>query len=92
VLLTGVHGEGTTLATDVFAFAYAPFSQLFSRVEAVVHHGGIGTAAQALRAGRPQLAVPYGFDQFDNAERLVRLRVARPREALHRPNRRRGTE
>jgi UDP:flavonoid glycosyltransferase YjiC (YdhE family) len=43
----------------------------------VVHHGGIGTTAQALRAARPQLVVPYFADQPDNAQRLVRLGVAR---------------
>ena len=77
VLLTGVHREGTMLADGVFACPYTPFSHLLSRVEAVVHHGGIGTLAQALSAGRPQLVVPFGFDQYDNAERLVRLGVAR---------------
>ena len=32
---------------------------------------------QALRAGRPQLICPLLGDQFDNAERLVRLGVGR---------------
>src|SRR5215212_3368983 len=40
----------------------APFSKLFPRAAAVVHQGGIGTIAQALRAGRPQLVVPFAFD------------------------------
>ena len=55
---------------------YAPFSALLPRVAALVHHGGIGTCAQALAAGRPQLVMPMGFDQPDNAARLARLRVA----------------
>jgi UDP:flavonoid glycosyltransferase YjiC (YdhE family) len=38
----------------------------------VVHHGGIGTAGRALSAGLPQLIVPSGFDQFDNAARVTR--------------------
>ena len=37
----------------------------------------MGTTAQALRAGVPQLVVPFGFDQPDNAARLERLGVAR---------------
>lgn len=54
---------------------YAPFSQVFPRAAAVVHHGGIGTTAQALAAGVPQLVMPLAFDQPDNAQRLERLGV-----------------
>jgi rhamnosyltransferase subunit B len=53
--------------------AYAPFSALFPLVSAVVHHGGIGTAAQAFAAGVPQLVVPQSFDQPDTAARVRRL-------------------
>jgi rhamnosyltransferase subunit B len=42
-----------------------------------VHSGGIGTLAQALVAGRPQLIVPVAFDQPDNARRTVALGIAR---------------
>jgi rhamnosyltransferase subunit B len=65
------------VANDVFVCDYAPFSELFSRAAAVVHHGGIGTTGQALRAGRPQIIVPFLSDQFDNAARIVRLGVGR---------------
>ena len=56
---------------------YAPFSALLPRVAALIHHGGIGTSAQALAAGKPQLVVPFAHDQFDNAARLRRMGVAR---------------
>jgi rhamnosyltransferase subunit B len=56
---------------------YASFSTLFPQAAAVVHHGGVGTSAQALAAGVPQLVMPMGFDQPDNAARLLRLNVAR---------------
>ena len=56
--------------------SYAPFSRLFRQAAAVVHHGGIGTSAQVLAAGVPQLVMPMGFDQPDNAARLARLNVA----------------
>ncbi|MEP6883373.1 MAG: glycosyltransferase [Gammaproteobacteria bacterium] len=61
---------------QAFVCPYAPHSQLFPRAVAIVHHGGIGTLAQALRAGRPQLIVPYFADQLDNAVRATRLGVA----------------
>ena len=56
---------------------YAPFGSLLPRAAALLHHGGIGTAAQALRAGCPQLVMPMAFDQPDNAVRLARLGVGR---------------
>lgn len=52
---------------------YAPFSTLLPRCAALVHHGGIGTTAQTLRAGIPQLIMPMSHDQFDNAERVKKL-------------------
>jgi rhamnosyltransferase subunit B len=61
------------LPEGVAAFPYAPYSEVFPRCAALVHSGGIGTVAQAMRAGKPSLAVCYGFDQPDNAARLARL-------------------
>ncbi|MCB9136074.1 MAG: glycosyltransferase family 1 protein [Anaerolineales bacterium] len=42
----------------------------------LVNHGGIGTMAQALKAGIPQLIVPFAHDQPDNANRLKALGIA----------------
>ena len=67
----------TYRSSDIYIGAYAPYSLLFPRALALIHHGGIGTLGQALRAGRPQLIVPLLSDQFDNAARAVRLGVAR---------------
>ena len=56
---------------------YAPFSAVLPRCRAVIHHGGIGTTAQALAAGVRQLVMPMAFDQPDNAARLVAMGVSR---------------
>lgn len=40
-----------------------PHSWLFPRMAAIVHHGGAGTTAAALRAGVPSVIVPYFADQ-----------------------------
>jgi rhamnosyltransferase subunit B len=56
---------------------YAPLQRLAGRAAALVHHGGIGTLAQGLRSGVPQIAAPVFYDQFDNAARLERLDVGR---------------
>ncbi len=60
---------------DVLGLGYAPYSQVFPRAAVIVHQGGSGTVGQALRAGRPMLVVPYGWDQPDNAARVERLGV-----------------
>lgn len=66
-----------TLPDGVAAFDYAPFSELFPRAAAIVHHGGIGTTGLAMRAGRPMLVMPCAWDQPDNAERVARLGISR---------------
>ncbi len=53
-----------------------PFSYLFARAALVIHHGGIGTCAQALAAGVPQVISPYTFDQPDNAFLLWELGIS----------------
>jgi UDP:flavonoid glycosyltransferase YjiC (YdhE family) len=65
----------------VLTVEYAPHAALFPRAAAVVHHGGIGTTAAALRAGHPMLVVPHAHDQPDNAFRAERLGVARKLDA-----------
>lgn len=61
------------LPADVIHSPYAPLSALLPRCAALVHHGGIGTVAQALAAGIPQLVVPVAFNHFDEGLRLERL-------------------
>jgi UDP:flavonoid glycosyltransferase YjiC (YdhE family) len=60
-----------------FVAEYAPYSELLSRAAATVHQGGVGTTAQALRAGKPMIVVPWSHDQPDNAMRVAKLGVAR---------------
>lgn len=76
LLTTDVRQIPCDLPPTVHYCAYAPFRLLLPRASALVHHGGIGNSAQALRAALPQLLTPMGFDQFDNAMRLERLGVA----------------
>jgi UDP:flavonoid glycosyltransferase YjiC (YdhE family) len=78
ILLTRHAGQiPKNLPAGVIHIPYAPFSQLLPHVAALVHHGGIGTSAQAMRAGVRQLVIPMAHDQFDNAARLKRLGIAR---------------
>ncbi|MFO1397898.1 MAG: alpha/beta fold hydrolase [Burkholderiales bacterium] len=61
------------LPATIFTAAYAPFSQLLPHARAFVHHGGIGTLAQGLAAGVPQMITAMSLDQPDNAERIAAL-------------------
>jgi UDP:flavonoid glycosyltransferase YjiC (YdhE family) len=67
----------TSLPKGIRHFHYAPLSNVLPYAAALVHHGGIGTTAQALFAGCPQLVMPMTFDQPDNAARIQRLGVGR---------------
>lgn len=50
-----------------------PHDRLFTRVSAVIHHGGAGTVATAARAGVPQIVLPKAADQFLWRSTVVRL-------------------
>lgn len=77
VLLMGNNPTLENLPDNVLVINYAPYSQIFPHACAIVHQGGIGTTAQALRAGRPTLIMPYSHDQPDNAARVQRLGTSR---------------
>jgi len=75
-VLLGAKSHIGMKSAEILALAYAPYSQVFPRAAVIVHQGGSGTTGQALLAGRPQLIVPYGWDQPDNGSRAARLGVA----------------
>lgn len=79
VLLVGTAPENRprNLPAGVAAFEYAPHAELFPRAAAIVHQGGIGTTAQAMRSGRLMIVMPYAHDQPDNAARVARLGISR---------------
>jgi UDP:flavonoid glycosyltransferase YjiC (YdhE family) len=80
VLLTGsdpANQPKKRLPPGIIAIPYAPHAAVFSRASVIVHQGGIGTTAEAMRAGRPMMVVPFSHDQPDQAARLARLGVAR---------------
>jgi len=72
----GVIARGRSTASAIKIFRYLPYSAVFPYASVNVHQAGVGTLAQALAAGKPQLMVPVGFDQPDNALRAMRLGVA----------------
>jgi sterol 3beta-glucosyltransferase len=79
VLLSGWAGLADgDLPDNVLRLEDAPHSWLFPRMAAVVHHGGVGTTHTGLRAGVPNVIVPFFGDQPFWADR-VHLLGAGPR-------------
>lgn len=69
---------GGDLPDKLYHLDYAPYSWLFPRVAAVIHHGGSGTTAAGLRAGVPGMITPFTFDQGFWGRRLGALGVGLP--------------
>lgn len=68
--------EENHIDTDGFLLQReANYTQLFPLACIVIHHGGIGTCADCLYAGAPQLVTPFNFDQPDNAFLMYQLGV-----------------
>jgi vancomycin aglycone glucosyltransferase len=62
-------------ADDCFLVGEVNQQELFPRVDAIVHHGGAGTATTATRAGAPQVVVPQIGDQPSWAARVAELGI-----------------
>lgn len=64
ILATGWGGlKPGDLPATMFKLESAPHDWLLPQMAAVVHHGGAGTTAAGLRAGKPSLICPFLGDQ-----------------------------
>lgn len=61
---SGIGHEGETFSEDIFLVNDCPHQWLYKHVACVVHHGGAGTTATGLSAGKPTVIVPFFGDQF----------------------------
>ena len=65
IVLTGWDGwKGRTSSDDVLFLESAPHDWLLPRCASVIHHGGAGTTAAGLRAGIPNIVIPFAGDQM----------------------------
>lgn len=55
--------EQSNIPASVLMVDSLPHSWLFTKVKAVIHHGGAGTTAAGLHAGVPSLIIPHHGDQ-----------------------------
>lgn len=65
-------------AHQILAVDFAPYGWVFPRAGLVIHHGGVNSTAETLRAGVPAIIVPHAYDQFDNAIRTRKAGLSRP--------------
>ncbi|CAF1290340.1 unnamed protein product [Adineta ricciae] len=63
-VLSGLATDADQMPKNVFKIGSVPHDWLFQYVWAVCHHGGAGTTAAGLRAGKPTIVVPFFGDQF----------------------------
>ncbi|MUL36725.1 glycosyltransferase [Gloeocapsopsis dulcis] len=77
ILLSNWGGlQNVSLPDNVFPITgNIPHDWLFPLCRAVVHHGGAGTTAAALRAGVPSIVIPFGVDQPFWGQRVADLGV-----------------
>jgi sterol 3beta-glucosyltransferase len=74
ILAQGAGGlEPPELPPEIMALDSAPHDWLFPRMAAVVHHGGAGTTAAGLRAGKPSVISPFFGDQGYWGQRVFAL-------------------
>ena len=66
---------------DCLGIGEVNLQTLFTRVAAVVHHGGAGTTTLAALAGTPQVVIPQMYDQHYHARRIQQLGIG----AAHSP-------
>jgi UDP:flavonoid glycosyltransferase YjiC (YdhE family) len=59
----GLGAESVGLPEGVFMLGNVPHDWLFKQVSGVVHHGGAGTTAAGINAGKPTFVVPFFGDQ-----------------------------
>ncbi|GAA1162499.1 UDP:flavonoid glycosyltransferase YjiC (YdhE family) [Kitasatospora gansuensis] len=60
-----------TLPANVRPLPWVPLAELLRVCDAVIHHGGSGSALTAVQAGIPQLVLPQGADNFLAADILT---------------------
>ncbi len=71
----GLEPGDAALPETVMLIDSAPHSWLFPQVNAVVHHGGCGTTAAGLLAGKPSIICPFFGDQPFWGRQVERLGV-----------------
>jgi len=73
VVSTGPRGDELELAPNMVGAPFLPQTRVIPLVDAVITHGGNNTTTEALHFGKPMVALPLFWDQYDNAQRMHEL-------------------
>lgn len=74
ILIAGFGGlKGVDLPPTILPLRSVPYDWLFAHAAAMVHQGGAGSTGMALRAGIPNMAVVFGYDQLLWGRRIAAL-------------------
>lgn len=66
-----INASGGNPSPSILYTGDLPYAAMFSRAGAVIHHGGVGTTAEVLRAGRPSIVLPQILAQKHIADLLT---------------------
>ena len=75
--------EPAKLPSTISMYRFTPYAYLFPYVQAIIHHGGVGTAHEAIRSGKPSFICWHGIDHRFLGERVFNLGIG-PRAINHR--------
>lgn len=73
IIITGNSGIDMNSVDSILIKDFIPHDIVFGRAKGILHHGGVGTMASALRSGIPQVIMPFNVDQPFWAKRLFDL-------------------
>lgn len=73
IIITGNSGIKMSSNESILIKEFLPHDAVFERAKGILHHGGVGTMAAALRSGKPQVIMPFNVDQPFWAKRLFDL-------------------
>ncbi len=73
IIITGNSGISMLSSNNILIKDFLPHDGIFGRSKGILHHGGVGTMAAALRNGVPQVIMPFQVDQPFWAKRLYNL-------------------
>ncbi len=76
IIIAGNSGITFEKEEEILTIKAAPHTLLFPLAKGIIHHGGVGTMAAALKSGKPQIIIPFAVDQPFWANRLYKLGYA----------------
>ena len=70
IVSKGPQAEEYELADNMVGEEFLPQTAILPQVDLVITHGGNNTVTESLFFGKPMVALPLFWDQYDNAQRV----------------------